>query len=256
MNKHLFSVYLQDLSGLISNLKVGQILQVEDKATHQRLTKVLRLKSQVNIILFDQNMNATISLDPKTFEQKKKVFGKILKMEKNKPLKPEIIFCPALLKKSSFLDVSYIAAQMGANKIMPIITQKVQRKWSGKKEQKKLEKIMISGCEQSKNFMIPELHEPVLLEDFLKKLEKEGKKVIFEVGGKPLFDLLNQLNKKNFKKIYLLFGPEGGFEQEETELLESNNFEIYCLTPTILRSFEAIAVGLGSVRSVTVKLVL
>jgi len=47
-----------------------------------------------------------------------------------------------------------------------------------------------------------------------------------------------------------MFGPEGGLTKQEEDLLKENDFEFYVLTPTVLRSVEAVAVGLGSVRSI------
>ena len=78
----------------------------------------------------------------------------------------------------------------------------------------------------------------------------DAKKVFFNIDGKPAFDLLKHVHENHIKKIMLIFGPEGGLTEEEITLLKSDNFEFYALTPTVLRSVEAVAVGLGSLRSV------
>jgi len=90
---------------------------------------------------------------------------------------------------------------------------------------------------------------PVNLQNLLKSLQNDTKKVFFDVDGKPLLNLLNDLDK-NQNKIVLMFGPEGGLTKQEEDLLKENDFEFYVLTPTVLRSVEAVAVGLGSVRSI------
>ncbi len=253
-NKHLFAIYLKNLSGLFVNLQKDQNVKILDKDFYQRITKILRLKPFDHISIFDNDINIEVIIDPRTFEQKKNIFCKIIRINKNKKLMPEIIFCPAILKRNSFQDIFYIASQMGVNQITPILTDKIQRKWGDHRELEKLNKIMISAAEQSKNFIIPKIQNSILLDSFLHDLNKSKnrnvKKIVFEVGGKKLFDLLSELQKDKFDKIFVMFGPEGGFTEAEIKLLKENEFEVYALTPTILRSVEAVAVGLGSIRSI------
>ncbi len=248
-DKHTFAIYVSNISALATGLKVDQELQITERDLHQRIAKVLRLKSNESVILFNDKINVELQILSKTFENKKTVFGSILKIEQNKPLSPEIILCPFLLKKSFFEDVVYTAAQMGANFICPILGEKVQAKINWEKESERLHKIMIAACEQSKNFVLPKLQEPEELKTFLSKIG-EGKKIYFDVDGKPLFDLLKDLHQNKSEKIFLVFGPESGLAEFEIDLLKSNDFQTYLLTPTILRAVEAVTVGLGIIRSI------
>jgi 16S rRNA (uracil1498-N3)-methyltransferase len=248
-NSHVFSIYVKSISLLLAGIKEQHIFVFNDKELHKRLIRVLRLKVKESVILFDKQVHVVCSLQAKTFEQNKKVFVYILKIEKNKSFVPEIVLCPSLLKKNSFEYVVYMAAEMGVQTIRPVLSEKVKRSWGGDRERDRLEKIIISACEQSKNFSIPELCEPILLSDLV-TMDADGIRVVFDVGGKPLFNLLRSLHENTTKKIFLLFGPEGGFTQEETDFVIKSNFFYYNLTPTVLRAVEAVAVGLGSVRSV------
>jgi len=249
VDKHLFALYLENLSNLIYNLKKNQTFELADKSLHNRLTRVLRLKENEQFVLFDKNLNTKLSLNSQTFENTKKIYITIKEINKNKALEPEVIFCPSLLKKNAFEEIIYTAAQMGANVIQPVITEKVQRKWGGEKERERLQKIMICACEQSKNFVMPVLHDPIELEVFLKKSDsKNSKKILFDDSGKPILDLLKNLNKQ--QKLFLMFGPEGGFSEKEIELIKVAGFVAYALTPTILRSVDAVILGLGCVASV------
>ena len=248
-HKHIFSIFFENLSDLILNLKSGQIFELKNKTLYQRLIKVLRLKTNNHFILFDKNLNVEFSLGSKIFFKDEIIFPTILKINQNKSFKPEIIFCPALLKRSSFEQVIYIAAQMGVDVIQPVITEKIQKKWWSEKEKNRLYKIMISACEQSKNFIIPQLIDPALLKDF-SKLQINAKKVFFDMNGKNIFNLLQDLNNKKVDKIILMFGPEGGLTDQELNLLKSYSFEFFALTPTILKSVQAVAAGLAIVRSI------
>lgn len=247
-DKHIFSIYVENLSTLIEAATVTQTFT--DKDLHKRITRVLRLQPEEHIIFFDKQIHVRACIQAKTFEQKKQVFLSVLSIDKNKPLVPEIMLCPSLLKKNSFEDVVYIASAMGANVIQPVLSEKVVRRWGQKKERARLEKIIISACEQSKHFSLPELCEPIALQEFVKTIDADTTKIFFDVDGDPVFSLLNSLHNNKIKKMVLVFGPEGGFANSEVDLLKKTGFACYKLTPTVLRSVEAVAAGLGCVRSV------
>ena len=245
---HLFAIYIENLS----QLQKGKELEIVDKALHQRLSRILRLKSGEQVTFFDKNINIQAVFLDETYASKKSIFVKVLNSKKNKALFPEIVFCPSILKKSSFEHVIYIAAQMGANSILPIMAEKSVKSFWSQKEKERLDKIIISACEQAKNFNLPELRDPIKLQDFIKNCgTKKAGKIFFDPEGGSLFDLLKKVNEKKVEKLFLLIGPEGGFTDSEMKLLEKSEFKSYCFTPTILRSIEASALALGSIRSVT-----
>ena len=257
LDKHVFTIFFAQLSEIIKK-STNKKIQIRDKDLYKRLISVLRLKPDEKFILFDEKINVTFLLSKVFLFKKKVIHADLLQKNQNKKIVPEVIFCPAILKKNSFVDVTYFAAQMGATEILPIITEKTQRKWGGLKEQERLQKIIISACEQSKNFILPKLNDPLKLQDFLKNTKTDDsritdskiKKILFDPDGKPLIDLLNELNNKKIEKIFILIGPEGDFVDSEIDLIKKSGFIFYKLTKAVLRSTEAAAVGLGSIRSV------
>lgn len=251
LNTHEFAIYLENLSNLVSRFKIGENLAITNEALYQRLIKVLRLRAQERVILFDDKINLECAIDEKTFPQKK-VCVNIIQLNQNQILHPEVIFCPSILKKDAFEQVIYSAAEIGASIVQPIIPEKAHMKWWSDKEKKRCQNILIAACEQSKNFILPKFFAPIQLEDFLTRLDSfdNAKRVIFEVGGQPLFSLLNELNQEKKGKIIVSFGPEGGFTDQEIEKFKSNRFNIYSLTPTVLRAPQAAAIGLGLIRSI------
>ena len=60
-----------------------------------------------------------------------------------------------------------------------------------------------------------------------------------------LFDSLSK--QKNLNSVGLIIGAEGGFSDDEIELLKENNFEIVTLGKRILRTETASIVGSGLV---------
>jgi len=210
------------------------------------------LSESENLIFFDKNINILVELLPKTFKNNKSLYLKILEKNKNKKLEPEVILCTGLIKKSSFEELVYNACVLGANIIQPIFTDKCQQKWAGQKELQRLDKIIIAACEQSKNYSVPELKEPIIISKILEDLkDKNYKKIFFESDQLKSTELIKELSKNSQNKIVLFFGPEGGFSDTEILKFQGNNFVGYSLTETILRSQEAVIVGLGLVRIVT-----
>ncbi len=248
---HKFAINFEELSSFVPDLNVGDETVFRDYNLRKRIVDVLRLKENEVFILFNEKINVEFLLLKKTFQNKKTLSVKIVSINENESVKPEIILCPGLLKKKYFEDVVYLASQMAAVKICPLLTSQVHKNWLDQKNIDRLKKIMISACEQSKNFIIPNLEKPIELKTFLEKESFDNsKKVCFHISGEPLFNLLSELNQKKYEKIYLFFGSEGDFIQEELDLLKKYKIQNYKLTSTVLRSIDAISVGLGSVKSV------
>ena len=141
---------------------------------------------------------------------------------------------------------------MAVTKIVPLISAKTQRSWDLDKEFERLTKIMIAACEQSKSFIMPELHNPIKIQNISKFLaaNKCPIKAYFDPSGQKFINLLQKIQQLPKMNTTLLFGPEGGLTLEEENLISSVGFKTYALTPTILRSREAVIVGLGGVRSI------
>lgn len=237
--KHIFALYHP-------NLRVQeQYLEIIDKDLWHRVTHILRLTAQEEIILFDGKKEITLELVDKTFSSKNKVIGRVRDTKASLPITPNITLMPSILKREAFEQVVYFAAQMGATTIQPIITSKTHRNWHNEKESVRLHKIMIAACEQSKNFFIPELKEPITLNEICK--QEFG--IYFEDDGKPLLHIAQQLSTSLPKAITLVFGPEGGLTISERQQLDNQDFICCALTPTILRAQEAVAVGLGAIQS-------
>jgi len=246
--KHTFALYCHPLS-VGQKPFFDQTIEVADKELWHRVIHILRLTVGEEIILFDGTYEATIKLSAKTFAGKNKIIGLVLEAKISTPITPNIILMPSLLKREAFETVIYLAAQMGVTTIQPLIATKTHRAWNGDKERARLTSIMIAACEQAKNFVIPELKNPIHLHD----LVKPPCGIYFEDDGILLADTAKQLIAGKPEAITLVFGPEGGLMATERQHLDMCGFMCCALTPTILRAQEAVAVGLGSIRSLLLR---
>ncbi len=258
MSKHIFSIYLEDLfrtlnvfSDYLSDLIQNSVLEIKNKAIHTRVTQVLRLNKLDNkVILFDDNFNIKIELLEQTFKNNKTIYFKILEKNENKKIYPEIILCPSVVKRQALEEIVYSAAAMGATKILPIVAHKSYSKFNFEQERSRLKKIMIAACEQSKNFVLPEICAPISFSNFLTEFDSSNiHKIFFDLDGQVITSLISELDDCKNNKIVLFFGPEGGFTDLEVNLLKENKFNSVSLTTTILRAEHAVALGLGMFRS-------
>lgn len=247
-DKHIFALHCPTL-GRDRALEAERFFEYTDQALWHRITHVLRMAAGDQVILFNgTGQEITLALSEKMFTGKNKVSGVIQTTTTSAPHHPAITLMPSILKREAFETVVYLAAQMGATTVQPIIATKTQRAWHNDKEQARLTSIMIAACEQAKNFIIPELKNPIPLAE-IETQESPRIKIYFEDTGKPLMAVAQELITKQAEHVALVFGPEGGLTNTEQQFLDTHGFLCCALTPTILRAQEAVAVGLGSIRS-------
>lgn len=245
-SKHTFAIHVStNLSGAIKD----SVLELRDPALRMRITTVLRLESNESLILFDRSSWVRILINPQTFEQKKALIGIVVEQTEHNKLACEINLAVGLTKKEAFEEIAYFAAQMGASRLVPLITEKTHRRWGGEKEIVRMHNIMIAAAEQSKQFVLPKIEDPVSFLQFTETMPTQTN-FYFDVHGKPLLTALQEFAAQKNNPITLLFGPEGGFSPAEIELLENKKCQCVVLTSSVLRTQEAVAVGLGSISSI------
>ena len=76
----------------------------------------------------------------------------------NQSLTPQITLYIGLAKQNNWPEILYSAAQLGITTIQPIITERAQTKLPA---EHRLQQIMISACEQAKQFMLPIVKQPI-----------------------------------------------------------------------------------------------
>lgn len=243
-SKHEFAFYC----ALPNKLNPGDIVTVNDAALVNRLTHIVRLKSGEQCILFDQKKHAN-----GIFRQANKNSAQIevVAVEPHMPHKPCIEVLLPLLKREDFELALYGMVELGATKIQLVETQKAQRSWSGAKDADRATRIMVAACEQSKNYSLPILSAPTSLQTAVDLVNKQGiAKIFFDPSGDSILDTLQAVKAQNAQTIVLMVGPEGDLTEQEKLMLKEHGFIFCALTPTVLRSVQAVQLGLGIFRSV------
>ncbi|MFZ5953691.1 MAG: RsmE family RNA methyltransferase [Candidatus Dependentiae bacterium] len=245
MTKHEFALYYPHLSDY--NVTSGVITLTDKELTH-RISSILRLQVNETVILFNKDIYVHLTLQAIA---RNRIDAIVNAIHKNKPIEPYITALIPLLKKDALETLFYHLVELGITCYQIVTTQKVQRSWQGEKEYQRLENIMIAAAEQSKNFFIPHsLGQPKPLSAVIEEYNSKPiqlTKIFFDVDGQRISELFPQLTQSNH--FLITVGPEGDLTDAEKRLLKEHNFYTCRLTPTILRSWQAATIGIGTIRS-------
>jgi 16S rRNA (uracil1498-N3)-methyltransferase len=242
--KHHFALHVTQLP----QQAVGATVQIDDKVVAHRVHRVMRLTPGDQVTLFDSKHACEGVLVENA--DKHKVVIKVIADVAHKVLTPAITFLLPVLKKEALERALYAAVELGAQHVYLVITEKIHRQWIGTRELERLHAVMIAAAEQSKQFVLPKLHAPKMLQELEATFVADAYKIHFDPEGLPLFDVLTHIHAQKPEQIILTCGPEGDFTPAEKQLLKDHSFVACKLTPTVLRAYQALVVGLGAVRSV------
>jgi 16S rRNA (uracil1498-N3)-methyltransferase len=238
---HEFALYVADLS---KRIKKDGTIMLDDADLYNRVTKILRLKPNTLLILFDQLIHARCTLEK--IEHKNSLVFTIIIQESNRLFHPFITFGLPLLKKNETEQAVYHLVTTGVTHIQLLITTKVQHRWH-EQELERLMRIMIAAAEQSKQFALPTIHVPIALDTFVETMPQNYKKIFFDPSGTSLNQIMQQ--PMTAEHLVLLVGPEGDLTIEEKKQVQQRGFDFCALTPTILRAPDAVLLGAGIFRS-------
>lgn len=233
--KHLFAVHVAELG-------------VADSALFHRCKNVLRLKPGQQVLLFDDNHQALATIEAYS----KKAVAVSLEGKKSLAcIKPEIHWLLPLLKREAFEQALYSLCEMGVTSIYPVRTSKASRQWGTEKDFARARTIMIAAAEQAKQFVIPTIHPVGELLNWQKEESDRSTRLFFDPTGMPLKQMLES---SLVGPIYGSVGPEGDLTVEEKSYVKEQGFVFCALTPTVLRAQQAVALGLGVLRSYLIDL--
>ena len=105
------------------------------------------------------------------------------------------------------------SVELGVSEITPIITENCNVKLDEARWEKKLaswKKLIIGACEQSQRNVIPRLHAPVTMQQWLGQTSTLSK-IILAPGAKTYLSSTNK-PQKGFR---IVIGPEGGLSEQE-----------------------------------------
>ncbi|MEH3126414.1 16S rRNA (uracil(1498)-N(3))-methyltransferase [Agrobacterium cavarae] len=225
------------------SLRAGESIEA-DSDQFNYLANVLRMSDGAEILLFngrDGEWKAKLS-----FPTRKKIMLVPLEETRPQPEKPDLHYIFAPLKTGRLDYLVQKAVEMGAGVLRPVLTQHIQGKITNLD---KLRANVIEAAEQCGILAVPHVEEPVRLKDLMQDWSP-SRRIIYcdegDAGQNPL-PALQQIKEK---QLALLVGPEGGFSEEERQLLRSKAFVTPIpLGPRILRADTAAVAALAVIQA-------
>ena len=192
-------------------LSIGETVCLEPEQAHY-LRNVLRAEAGTELFVFD-GKNGEFAAVLSSLS-KKDGHIQICRRLREQPEKRDVRLYFSLLKRDCTELVAEKATELGATVIAPVITEYTSVK---KVNTERLRLIVKEACEQCRRLDVPEVEEPVALDDLLAQ-QDAAKPVLFhldETGrGKKAGELFDGLTSAAF-----LVGPEGGFSDRERALI-------------------------------------
>lgn len=130
------------------------------------------------------------------------------------------------------------ATEIGLGGVIPLMAKNNERT---KINLDRWKKVVISAVKQSKRLWLPEILEPMKVEELISKEWERYIKLIAYCEDLPEESILKYAVTESPK--LLLIGPEGDFTKEEVELCEDNGFKRVNLGENRLRTETAGVVG-------------
>ncbi|MCY1290602.1 Ribosomal RNA small subunit methyltransferase E [compost metagenome] len=133
------------------------------------------------------------------------------------------------------------ATELGATEITPIVSERCEVRLKDERADKRLahwRQVAISACEQCGRSVLPLIHPPLALADWLETAEADLKLVLHPVAA-PLASHARPAS------LAFLIGPEGGLADAEVEQARGAGFHPARLGPRVLRTETAPVVALS-----------
>ena len=171
------------------------------------------------------------------------------KYTEDRDLNIDLTIAVSLVNEQKFDLILQKLTELGVSTIIPVKTERSIVKLDEKKASKKIERwqmICKEASEQSHRTSIPKVENIVKLSD-LSKINKELK-LICSLSNNPK-NISNYLTNE-IKELLFVIGPEGGFTNQEEEMLFKNEFIPVSLGKRVLR-VETAAIYVASIISYT-----
>ena len=220
-------------------LSLNNIIVLNKTDTHY-LKNVMRCKKNDQINLFNDNDQVFYS---KILEIKKyETILEIFELSTNTEIINDIFLIFSLVKKNKMDFIIQKATELGVRKIFPILTERSSIRDINPS---RMVAIAKEASEQSNRISIPQISNLMTIQELLEQWDKK-RSILYADEILKINKNLTILSRKNFVKSSLLVGPEGGFSQEENDMLKTYKYVFpISFGETILRSDTAAIVGLS-----------
>ncbi|MBB4613253.1 16S rRNA (uracil(1498)-N(3))-methyltransferase [Novosphingobium taihuense] len=220
-----------------TTLGEGLRLPIDGPQAHY-LAKVMRVGAGDAVVLCDNRTGEWLA---RVVEAgKREVVVECERLMREREEVPDFWLCAALLKKPNFDLVLEKATELGAARVVPVVTRRCV---ADKLNPERALTIMTEAAEQCARTALPELSDRAKLDHLLRDWP-EGRTLFFadENGGMPAAVAFSL----HAGPAALLIGPEGGFDEAERAAVRAHPAAVaLSLGPRILRGETATIAGMA-----------
>lgn len=226
-------------------LPIDSTIELPTELAHY-MNNVLRLKIGAPIVLFNGNGNDYPS---EIVDIHKRAASALVNSQISLSVEsPLHLHLGQGVSKGDRMDIALQkAVELGVSEITPIITENCNVKLDEQRWQKKhlaWQKLIIGACEQSQRNVIPTLHLPVNMQQWLGQ-SSQLNKIILAPGAKTYLSGLSK-PQKGFR---LIIGPEGGLSEQEVYTAQQVGYLPVNIGSRILRTETAAITSLSILQS-------
>ena len=160
----------------------------------------------------------------------------------------DLTLAQALAKGEKFDLIVQKAAELGVRRILPLVTERGDVRLNDERAEKRAERwrrIALEALKQSGGRRLVNVQAPAAFSDFITSTPREGappvRLVFSERGGAPISHALAETNVG--QPVIACVGPEGGWSDDELEMMASHGARFVTLGPRILRTETAAIVA-------------
>ena len=221
---------------LSSPIERGAIITPIPEQSHY-LINVLRLKNNDKVRIFNEESGEFIASI--TITSKKHCHLEALEVFRNNSTLPSLHLAQCIIKGDRMMQILDMATQIGITEITPIISVRTQIRTIN---QERYQKCLIESSEQSERLSVPQLNSVTALESFLK--HNAPSKIFYANEMESEDNKLSSGLIWTQDKITIIIGPEGGFTDDEIEIMaKASNTHSISLGANVLRA-ETAAISL------------
>ncbi len=221
-------------------LQAGSSIELAENAANH-VGRVLRMKPDEPLILFNGRggawQGAVESVSKKTVTV---YLESLLEGDAQSPL---VIDLGQTLSRGERMDYAIQkATEAGVTSITPLWSERCEVKLNADRLDKRVrhwQQIAISACEQCGRNIVPTIHEPLRIEEWLSARNTDLNFVLHHRTHEKLSGY------EPPKSVSLLIGPEGGLTPQEIEMAENHRFNSLALGPRVLRTETAPVVAIS-----------
>ncbi len=208
---------------------------------HHHLSRVARVKPG-NLVWLTDGQGRRLLAEVESIEEERTWLRPLKTV--GETIKTRVILGLGLTRPAVFELIVQKATELGVSEIQPLLTRRSQPLPPERLEKKiqRWERIAREALKQSKGGSLPRLGLPLKLEQAAGREVNGLKFYLSEDSPRYFRDILMT---GRVEQVYLLAGPEGGWTEEEKELLDRAGFQGLSLGSRILKTETAVISALS-----------